>query len=504
MKRKLKLVYLIIMIILLASCNKKEKIESDKKVIVAQVGAAKSLDPQGTNDKRSLEIIVQIYDTLVEVDKNMELKDGLAKSWEYITPTKIRFKLKDTIKFHNGEPLKVEDVVFSLNRVKNSKIVGAIGESIENIKKIDDETFDIDTKYPTKTLLKFLADPGASIVSEKAVSKFGNSFGQNPVGTGSFILEEWITGDKIVLKSNKEHTFKKPNIDKLIFRSIPEATNRVIGLETGEIDIAYAVSPIDTEQVIKNQHLALMTIDPLAIEFIGFNLKDSKLKDENLRKAIIYALNSDEILGTVLGTYAESINSPLAKNMFGYTENRVKYSQNLNKAKEYLDKVENKDKLNLSITIHSNSDSMQISQIIQAQLKDIGINLTINPLEWGTFISETSNGKHQLFHLGKTSPTGDAEEALTVFNEKFIGAPGNRFFYSNPKVNDLLTLAKEEINDKKREKYYQEASQIIQEDGVMAISFTRKVIAGVNKNISNFEPHSSGMHRFYKVDKEVE
>ncbi|MGL5621135.1 MAG: glutathione ABC transporter substrate-binding protein, partial [Cetobacterium sp.] len=112
-------------------------------------------------------------------------------------------------------------------------------------------------------------------------------------------------------------------------------------------------------------------------------------------------------------------------------------------------------------------------------------------------------GKHQLFHLGKTSPTGDGEEALTVFNEKFIGAAGNRFFYSNPKVNELLTLAKEEIDDKKREAYYQEICQIIQEDGVMAISFTRKVIAGVNKNISNFESHPSGMHRFYKVDKEV-
>ncbi|MGL5567968.1 MAG: ABC transporter substrate-binding protein [Cetobacterium sp.] len=503
MKRKLSLLYLIIVMVLVASCNKKEKIESKKEVIAAQVGAAKSLDPQGTNDKRSLEVIVQVYDTLVEVDKNMELKDGLAENWEYITPTKIRFKLKDGIKFHNEEPLKVEDVIFSLNRVKNSKIVGAIGESIESVEKVDDKTFDINTKYPTKTLLKFLADPGASIVSEKAVNESGNSFGQNPVGTGPFILEEWVTGDKIVLKSNKEHTFKKPNIDKLVFRSISEATNRVIGLETGEVDIAYAVSPIDAEQVLKNSKLELMTIDPLAIEFIGFNMKDSKLKDENLRKAIIYALNSDEILGTVLGTYAESINSPLAKNMFGYTENRAKYSQDIDKAKEYLDKVENKEDLNLSITIHSNSDSMQISQIIQAQLKDIGINLTINPLEWGTFISETSNGKHQLFHLGKTSPTGDGEEALTVFNEKFIGAAGNRFFYSNPKVNELLTLAKEEIDDKKREAYYQEVCQIIQEDGVMAISFTRKVIAGVNKNISNFEPHPSGMHRFYKVDKEV-
>ena len=313
MKRKLNLLYLIMVMILLASCNKKEKVEPRKEVIAAQVGAAKSLDPQGTNDKRSLEVIVQVYDTLVEVDKNMELKDGLAESWEYITPTKIRFKLKDGIKFHNEEPLKVEDVIFSLNRVKNSKIVGAIGESIESVEKVDDKTFDINTKYPTKTLLKFLADPGASIVSEKAVNESGNSFGQNPGGTGPFILEEWVTGDKIVLKSNKEHAFKKPNIDKLIFRSIPEATNRVIGLETGEIDIAYAVSPVDAEQVIKNPKLELMTVDPLAIEFIGFNMKDSKLKDENLRKAIIYALNSDEILGTVLRTYAESINSPLAK-----------------------------------------------------------------------------------------------------------------------------------------------------------------------------------------------
>ncbi|MGL4954669.1 MAG: ABC transporter substrate-binding protein, partial [Cetobacterium sp.] len=323
----------------------------------------------------------------------------------------------------------------------------------------------------------------------------------HPIGTGAFILEEWITGDKITLKSNVNHPFKKPNIDKLVFRSIPEATNRVIGLETEELHVAYAVSPIDAEQVQNNQNLTLMTVDPLAIEFIGFNMNDPKLKDKNLRMAIIYALNADEILGTVLGTYAESINSPLASNMFGYTDDRAVYNQDIAKAKEYLEKVKNKENLNLSITIHSNSDSMQISQIIQAQLKEIGINLTINPLEWGTFISETSNGKHQLFHLGKTSPTGDAEEALTVFNEKFIGPAGNRFFYSNTEVNQLLQLAKEEIDDQKRERYSQKAAKLIQEDGVMAISFTRKVIAGVNKNISSFEPHPSGMHRYYKVDK---
>lgn len=501
MKNKLNLLCLILLIVLITACGNKDTEISKKEVVAAQVGAAKSLDPQSTNDKRSLEVIVQLYDTLVEVDSDMNLKDGLAKSWEYLTPTKIRMKLKKDVFFHNGEPLKVEDVIFSLNRVKNSKIVGVIGESIENVQKVDDETFDINTKYPTKTLLKFLADPGASIVNEKAVTESGSSFGQHPIGTGAFILEEWITGDKITLKSNVNHPFKKPNIDKLVFRSIPEASNRVIGLETEELDVAYAVSPIDAEQVQNNQNLTLMTVDPLAIEFIGFNMNDSKLKDKNLRMAIIYALNANEILGTVLGTYAESINSPLAPNMFGYTEDRAIYNQDIAKAKEYLEKVENKENLNLSITIHSNNDSMQISQIIQAQLKDIGINLTINPLEWGTFISETSNGKHQLFHLGKTSPTGDAEEALTVFNQKFIGPAGNRFFYSNTEINQLLKLAKEEIDDQKRENYYQEAAKLIQEDGVMAISFTRKVIAGVNKNISGFEPHPSGMHRYYKVNK---
>ncbi|MGL5724440.1 ABC transporter substrate-binding protein, partial [Cetobacterium sp.] len=156
MKNRLNLLCLILLIALLTACGNKESETSKKEVVAAQVGAPKSLDPQGTNDKRSLEVIVQLYDTLVEVDSDMNLKDGLAESWEYLTPTKIRMKLKKDVFFHNGEPLKVEDVIFSLNRVKNSKIVGVIGESIENVQKVDDETFDINTKYPTKTLLKFL------------------------------------------------------------------------------------------------------------------------------------------------------------------------------------------------------------------------------------------------------------------------------------------------------------------------------------------------------------
>ena len=496
---KLKLALLgIISILLFISCGKETK-KIEKTVTVAYVGSAKTLDPQMTNDKRSIEVIAQLYDSLVELNENSVIVPSIAERWEKIDSLRTRFYIKDNIKFHNGDLLTVNDIKFSLNRLKNSPVVGTVGEPIDRVEIINDKIIDVITKYPYSPILLNLSDYSASIVSEKAVISDEKGFGQKPVGTGAYILENWSNIDKIILKKNKNYFRGEPKIDKLIFKAIPEAGVRVIGLETGEIDVAYTVSPIDVPTVIKNNNLDIISKSPSAIEFIGFNTSKAPFNNKDLRKAVTYALDVDEILKAVLSTYGTNINSPLAPSAFGYTTDRPTYTKNLEKAKEYLKKSGYENGLTVEITYHSNQVSEQIAQIMQAQLKEIGIELKVNPLEWSAFINSTSKGEQQMFHLGRTAPTNDANESLVVFNSKSKGSGGNRFFYDNPSVDKLLDEASKESNTEKRALLYKEAINTIQEDSVMAFSFTRDVIVGVNKRVKGLNIHPSGVNKFKNI-----
>lgn len=496
---RLKLALLgIISILLFISCGKENK-KTEKIVTVAYVGSAKTLDPQMTNDKRSIEVMAQLYDSLVELNENSVIVPAIAERWEKIDPLRTRFYIKENIKFHNGDLLTVNDIKFSLNRLKNSPVVGTVGEPIDRVEIINDKTIDVITKYPYSPILLNLSDYSASIVSEKAVTSDEKGFGQKPVGTGAYILENWSNIDKIILKKNKNYFRGEPKIDKLVFKAIPEAGVRVIGLETGEIDVAYTVSPIDVPTVIKNNNLDIISKSPSAIEFIGFNTSKAPFNNKDLRKAVTYALDVNEILKAVLSTYGTNINSPLAPSAFGYTTDRPTYTKDLEKAKEYLKKSGYENGLTVEMTYHSNQVSEQIAQIMQAQLKEIGIELKVNPLEWSAFINSTSKGEQQMFHLGRTAPTNDANEALVVFNSKSKGSGGNRFFYDNPSVDKLLDEASKESNTEKRALLYKKAINYIQEDSVMAFSFTRDVIVGVNKRVKGLNIHPSGVNKFKNI-----
>lgn len=500
--KKLKLVLLgIISILLFISCRKesKETKKIEKIVTIAYVGSAKTLDPQMTNDKRSIEVIAQLYDSLVELNENSVIVPAIAERWEKIDNLRTRFYIKENIKFHNGDLLTVNDIKFSLDRLKNSPVTGTVGEPIDRVEIVNDKTIDVITKYPYSPLLLNLSDYSASIVSKKAVMSDEKGFGQNPVGTGAYILESWSNIDKIVLKKNNTYFRGEPKVDRLIFKAIPEAGIRAIGLETGEIDVAYTISPIDVPTVVNNSKLDIITKSPSAIEFIGFNTSKAPFNNKDLRKAVTYALDVNEILNAVLSTYGTNINSPLAPSAFGYTTDRPVYTKDLEKAKEYLKKAGYENGLTVEMTYHSNQVSEQIAQIMQAQLKEIGIELKVNPLEWSAFINSTSKGEQQMFHLGRTAPTNDANEALVVFNSKSKGSGGNRFFYDNPNVDNLLEKASKEGNVDKRATLYKEAINYIQDDSVMAFSFTRDVIVGVNKRVKGLTIHPSGVNKFKNI-----
>jgi peptide/nickel transport system substrate-binding protein len=400
---------------LLAACGgPKEEAEAPAKdtLVIAQGADAKSLDPHGTNDQPSSRVSAQIYDRLVETDLEMNVIPGLAESWEQPDALTTIFKLREGVKFHNGEELKASDVKFTIDRMVGSAKVHHIIQAVESVEVVDDYTVKIITEKPFGALLQHLSHTAASILNEKAVTEGGDNYGQTPVGTGPFAFVKWDAGDKIVLKANEDYFKGAPEMKNVIFRNVTEGTNRTIGLETKEIDIAYDIEPIDVAAIRGNDNLTLTEEPSLSMAYLGFNFDKEPFNNAKVREAISHAIKVDDIISAVLMGAGIEANSPIGPKVFGHNPDVKAPAYDVEKAKALLAEAGYADGFKTSIWTNDNPVRVQIAQIMQAQLKEIGIDMAIEIVEWGAYLDGTARGEHDMFILGWVSVTGDADYGL--------------------------------------------------------------------------------------------
>ena len=335
MKKKLHLLILALLsVFLFISCGGSKETTGVKDTLVVANGAdAKSLDPHATNDAPSSKVTVQIYDRLVEQDDNMNIIPSLAESWEQPDDVTTVFHLRKGVKFHNGEPLTAADVKFSLDRMKNSPQVSHIIGTVDKVEVVDENTVKVITKQPFGALLSHLCHPTAAILNEKAVKDAGDSYGQHPVGTGPYKFVSWASGDRIVLEANPDYFLGETPIKNVIFRAIPEATSRTIGLETGEIDIAYDIEGMDKERIREDKNLVFLEEPSLSIDYIGFNTKKAPFNDVRVRQAIASTINVDDIISTVYKGSATKANSLIGPKVFGHSDEAKAWTVDIDKAK---------------------------------------------------------------------------------------------------------------------------------------------------------------------------
>ncbi|OPJ56479.1 glutathione ABC transporter substrate-binding protein [Alkalithermobacter paradoxus] len=474
--------------------------EGKDSIIVGQGADAKSLDPHATNDQPSSRVMKQIYNTLVTANEEMEIVEGLAEKWEQTDDKTWEFTLRKGVKFHNGEELKASDVKFTLDRMLASDQVKAIVEAIDTVEAPEDYKVVIKLKEPFGPILHHLSHTAASILNEKAVTASGDNYGQEPVGTGPFKFVSWQSGDRIELEANADYFEGAPKINKLTFRNITEGTNRTIALETGEIDIAYDIEPIDKPKVRDNNKLELIEEPSLSIAYIGFNFNKEPFNKKEVRQAINHAINRNDIITAVLNGAGEEAGAPIGPRVFGHNPNIKPYEYSVEKAKELLKQAGLENGFTTTIWTNDNPVRVQIAQIVQAQLKEIGIDVSIETLEWGSYLDRTSRGEHDMFILGWVSVTGDADYGLyNLYHSSAKGGAGNRTFFENAKVDELLEKGRVATDASEREKIYFEAQEIIVEESPVANLYYQTQNVGMQSGIQGFKLHPAGHHRLYGV-----
>ena len=497
-----KLVILIVGLFTILSCGKKEEeVKGNKPLIVAQGADARTLDPQKAIDTPTVRVYNQIYDGLVKKDNDMNIVPGLAESWNKVDERRTIFNLRKGVKFHNGETLTAKDVKFTLDRMKNQPTVSFLISEIELVNVIDDYTVEIVTKNGFGPLLSHLSHPGAVILNEKAVTNSSERYDQNPVGTGPYILDKWLAGDRIFLKANPEYYLGKSAIENIVIKAIPEGTNRTIALETGEADIVYDVDPVDIDKIRSNNDLKFLYEQSLGNSYLGLNTQHKPFDDVRVRQAIAYAINVDDIIEVVYKNTAIPGSSPISPKIPGYNKDVKNYEYNVEKAKKLLAEAGYPNGFKTSIWINDNTSRKDIATILQDQFKTIGIDAAIETLEWGAYIDRTAAGEHDMYILGWVTVTGDPDYGLyPVFHTSAHGRAGNRSFYSNATVDKLLDEARISTDQEKRMDNYREIQRIIQEEIPSITMVYNNQNVATQKYVENFVLHPTGYFNLYNVN----
>lgn len=497
-----KLVILIVGLFTILSCGKKEEeVKGNKSLIVAQGADARTLDPQKAIDTPTVRVYNQIYDGLVKKDNDMNIVPGLAESWNKVDERRTIFNLRKGVKFHNGETLTAKDVKFTLDRMKNQPTVSFLISEIELVNVIDDYTVEIVTRNGFGPLLSHLSHPGAVILNEKAVTNSSERYDQNPVGTGPYILDKWLAGDRIFLKANPEYYLGKSAIENIVIKAIPEGTNRTIALETGEADIVYDVDPVDIDKIKSNNDLKFLYEQSLGNSYLGLNTQHKPFDDVRVRQAIAYAINVDDIIEVVYKNTAIPGSSPISPKIPGYNKDVKNYEYNVEKAKKLLAEAGYPNGFKTSIWINDNTSRKDIATILQDQFKTIGIDAAIETLEWGAYIDRTAAGEHDMYILGWVTVTGDPDYGLyPVFHTSAHGRAGNRSFYSNATVDILLDEARISTDQEKRMDNYREIQRIIQEEIPSITMVYNNQNVATQKYVENFVLHPTGYFNLYNVN----
>lgn len=485
-----------ILLFIFAACGtweKKEKIQEQRVLKVALAYKPRSFDPHRNTDSSTLAVTKQIYGNLFSLDEKGEAIPELVESYEIKEDGSIILKLKKGVFFHDGQEMKAQDVKRSLERNLEIPVSKVLVEAIESIEVLDDYTLKIYQNNSPSILLHNLAHSSTAIVKE--IEK--NDQGIDLVGTGAYKIKDWSLSERVVLESFDKFYIGSPKIKEVIFQTIPETSNRLIALETKEIDIAYDISSNDIKGIEKNPNLKVINRISLGSDFVTINTK--KIADKRVRQAIEYAIDKRALIDTVYEGYGEIPKSILTPTVFGYDEEATSREYSLRKAEELLRQagVEN---LTLGLWIYDEPSRQQMAQIIQANLKEVGIEVEINVLEVSSFLQYTGMGEHDMLIGLWYMSTGDADYGFyPLLHSSSAGPVGNRSFYSNPEVDDLLERARKTTSISERREDYKKVQNIISDDVPLFPIAYKNYIIGLQKNIEGFIFNPNGNHQLYKV-----
>ncbi|GEN50095.1 glutathione ABC transporter substrate-binding protein [Alkalibacterium pelagium] len=476
-------------------------------LIIGQLSDAVSLDPHGSNDTPSSNVAYNIYEALLIQDENMELQPGLATEWEMVDDLTWQFTLREDVTFHDGSEFNADVVQANFERILDEEIASPrafLYEMVEEINVVDDYTVEFVTEYPFSPLPAHIAHNGGGLMSAEVIaedyeaiengSEPGSVINENPVGTGPFVFESWTPGDEIVLNRNEDYWGGAPALDSITFRVVPEGSTRLADLETGAIHISDPLSPSDVSRVEGTDGMSVNSQPSVGLSYIGFNAQKEPFDDPLVRQAISKAIDKDTIINGIYDGVGLPAESPLAPDVFGYDENVSGLEYNVEEARELLAEAGYEDGFSTTLWTNDNQDRIDTATAVQAQLQEIGIDVEIEQVEWGAYLEDTAAGEHDMFILGWTTVTGDADYGMyPLFHSDNYGEAGNRTFFSTDELDSLLEEARQSSDEDERLDLYSRAQEILVDEAPMLYIHHQEFLLAVSDDVEGLWQHPTGI-----------
>lgn len=471
--------------------------EKKDRLVVAVPDAPIHLDPHIQASIASYRVTTQIFDRLLSMDNELNFVPGLAESWEVLDDRTTQFNLRKDVTFHDGEHMTAEDVKFSLERCIASNGVNYNYLIISDIDIIDDYTITITTREPFNAMLYRLTLDAASIMSKKAVEAAGDDFNNHPVGAGPYRFVSWDLAGDVVLEAFPEYYKGESAVKTLVFRQIPEAINRGLGLETGEIDLAYDLEITDLANLEANKNLDIKTAVSTTVWYVGFNCSHPILANEKVRQAIAYAINPQDVIDIVFSGVADPAhNTMLVPRLFGSAAPSNEYEQDFEKAKALLADAGYADGFDIELWCSDSQVMRTMAEVLQDQLRQVGVVVKILPSEQGSYYEDTGNGKHEMFILSKTSIDPDSM-MRAMYHTEALGPSGNRSFWTSPEVDAKLDEASTTTDQARAAELYKEVQEIVGTTLPLYPLAIEHLTAGMQNNVAGFDLYPGKSHYIY-------
>ena len=427
-----------------------------------------TLDPNRATDTTSRNVMRTMMEPLLYFGEGNVLSPLLASSYSQIDDLTWEFTLQQGVTFHDGHPFNADVVQINFDRFldpENAFTRADFLDMIEDVVVIDDYTVHFILSFPFAPFPAQITNYAALMISPNAIQEEldgGRTVNENPVGTGPFMLESVSHGDSVRVVRFDDHWRGQAYLDSILFRVIPEPATRLALIETGE---AHGTEAMLSDVPILNTmpHIRQHTIITTTLNYIGFNLDTPPMDDVRVRQAITMAINHDDILygiaegqgvravGPIAPTVAHSPYAVLDPLPFDPV-----------RARELLVEAGHEDGFEINIWYNDgNSVRGLIAQLVQSNLADIGITVHVSSIEWGAYLEATSAGEHDMFVLGWTGGTGDPDiQVQPLFHTDVIGG-GNRFWYSNTEIDNLIEQGRTETDFAARAEIYRQITEIL-------------------------------------------
>lgn len=480
----------------------------------ASAGEISTWDIHSQNNALQNGIHAAVYESLVYYNsRNFKIEPVLATSWTEVSPTQLRVTLRQGVKFHDGSPFTADDAVYSIERamMKTSNFTPYTA-GIDRVAKVNANTIDIFSKRPNPVLLnqmtelrmmsKAWAEKNNSVEPKDIRNVTQETFAnRNAMGTGPFVMKQWVPDQRMVLAANPEWWGKREgNVTEIIYTPIKSEATRVAAMLSGELDLVLDPSPQDLPRLRSNANLKVMDgvesrtiffgMDQHRDELVGSNIKGKNpLKDLRVRKALYQSIDIDSLMRVTMRGLGQATGTLIAPQVNGWSEaihRRMPYD--VEGARKLLADAGYPQGFEVDFACPNNRyiNDEEICQAVTAMWSRIGVRAKLRTLPLVTYFPMIQRHEASIYMLGWGVPTFDAMYSLQSL-VRTVGTDGDGNYnvgrYSNPKLDAVIDRAKVQTDLLIRNRLLTEALQMSNDD-VSHIPLHNQVIPwAMKKNI---------------------